>query len=350
MQVRHAETPAAISPLRSHLVLAIALGLSAFLASVDALACAACGSTLSRDWESQGISGKAGITADLSYDYLNQDRQRYGTSAASSTLINSQYANGQEVEAYTKTNTISASLIYNADTWGVSAVIPYVNRSHGTYGSGTPGTVVDGSTLTTSSDSGIGDIKIIGRYNGFSADNSSGVIGGIKLPTGNTGAHFSDGVTPLDAGLQIGTGSTDVILGGYTTGAFHTYGWFIQGTLQHAVATKKALGDLDYRPGDVYSLNSGIRYAVFGAKISPMLQLNIVKKQADSGAFTVPTDPVTGAPVSGGTLAYLAPGVTMRVGGGASVYGFVQVPIYQNVNSLQLTPGYILTLGVRQSF
>jgi hypothetical protein len=80
------------------------------------------------------------------------------------------------------------------------------------------------------------------------------------------------------------------------------------------------------------------------------LQLNIIKRQADSGVVTVPLDPVTNVPVSGGTLAYLAPGVSVRVGGGASVYGFVQIPIYQNVNSLQLTPGYTLTVGARQTF
>jgi hypothetical protein len=327
----------------------MALGISALLSSMDVLACAACGDTLSRDWESQGISGRQGFIADLSYDYLNQDKQRYGTGAASSTLINSQLAAGQEVEAYTKTQTVTASLIYNDDTWGVSAYLPYVMRSHGTYGNTPP----LGSSYSTSSDASIGDIKIIGRYTGLSTDRTSGIIAGIKLPTGSTGKNFDAGTaagTPLDAGLQIGTGSTDIILGGYTTGTIHTYGWFVQGTVQHAVATKKALGDLDYRPGDAYLLNTGIRYAAFGAKVSPMLQLNIIKRQADSGALTVPTDPVTGVPVSGGTLAYLAPGVSVRVGGGASVYGFVQLPIYQNVNSLQITPSYTLTLGVRQSF
>jgi hypothetical protein len=111
-----------------------------------------------------------------------------------------------------------------------------------------------------------------------------------------------------------------------------------------------AMGGLAYRPGDAYTLNTGIRYAEFGAKITPMLQLNIIKRQADTGAFTVPLDPVTGVPISGGTLAYLAPGVSIRAGGGMSVYGFVQLPIYQSVNSLQLVPQYTLTLGVRQSF
>ena len=332
--------------------LAIALGFSALFSSMEVHACAACGCTLSKDWESQGISSKPGFTADISYDYLNQDKQRYGTSSASSSLIVSQYAAGQEVEAYTKTSTVSASLIYNADTWGVSAVIPYVNRNHGTYGEGTAGaTEVDTTALATSSNSGIGDVRIVGRYNGFSEDKSSGLIVGIKLPTGSTSGTFSDGTT-LDAGLQIGTGSTDIILGGYTTGTLDTYGWFLQGTVQHAVATK-SLGGADYRPGDAYSLNTGIRYAGFGAKVSPMLQFNIIKRQADTDNGTginVPLDPVTGVPVSGGTLAYLAPGISVRVGGGASVYGFVQIPVYQNVNSLQLTPSYTVTMGVRQSF
>jgi hypothetical protein len=331
--------------------LAIALGFSALFSSMEVHACAACGCTLSKDWESQGISGKPGFTVDLSYDYLNQNKQRYGTSAASSSLVNSQYAAGQEVEAYTKTSTISASLIYNADTWGVSVVVPYLSRNHGTYGGDSATYPVLGSNLSTSSNSGIGDVRIVGRYNGFSEDKSSGLIVGIKLPTGSTTNTFSDG-TALDAGLQIGTGSTDIILGGYTTGSIDTYGWFLQGTVQHAVATK-SLGGADYRPGDAYSLNTGIRYAGFGAKVSPMLQFNIIKRQADTDNGTginVPLDPVTGVPVSGGTLAYLAPGISVRVGGGASVYGFVQIPVYQNVNSLQLTPSYTVTMGMRQSF
>lgn len=329
--------------------LAIVLACSSLAAASGAFACAACGNTLSRDWDTQGISGNQGFVADLSYDYLEQNQQRYGTAAASPALLNNQLNAGQEIEAYTKTQTLTASLIYNEDTWGVSAQIPYVQRTHGTYGNTAP----LGSSFSTSSDSGIGDIRVTGRYTGFSEERTAGVIVGIKLPTGNTSANFNAGTSagqPLDAGLQIGTGSTDIILGGYTTGAIEHYGWFLQGTLQHAIATKQALGNLDYRPGDAYMLNAGIRYAGFGAKVSPMLQLNIIKRQADTGAFTVPTDPVTGVPVSGGTLAYLAPGVSARVGGGAAVYGFVQLPVYQNVNSLQIAPKYTVTLGVRQSF
>lgn len=336
------------STLRNSLRVAVvaALAVAPILATDSAYACAACGCTLSTDWDTQSNTTKPGFTADLSYSTLNQNQQRYGTGSASNALINKQLAAGQEIEAFTKTNTVTAALIYNDETWGVSTQIPYVSRTHGTYGNTAP----LGSTYLTSSDSGIGDVKVVGRYTGFSETRASGIIAGIKLPTGNTGARFNDGVTALDAGLQIGTGSTDMILGGYTSGTFDTYGWFVQGTVQHAVATKKALGNLDYRPGDAYSVNSGLHYAGFGAKVAPMLQLNIIKRQADSGALTVPLDPITGAPVSGGTLAYLAPGVSVRLGGGTTAYTFIQLPLYQNVSSLQITPKYTFTLGVRQSF
>lgn len=330
----------------------IALTLAALAGANQAYACAACGCTLSRDWEAQGITTQPGFSAELSYDYLNQNQQRYGSSKASGALINSQYSAGQEVEAYTKTQTVTAALNYNGDVFGISVQIPFVNRTHGTYGvpaTPAPGLSVNPATLSTSSDNSIGDARIIGRYTGFSDEKTSGLITGVKLPTGNTGAYFSDGVTPLDAGLQIGTGSTDIILGGYTTGNIGTHSWFAQGTVQHAVSTDAALAGATYRPGDAYTINTGIRHAEFGAKITPMLQLNIIKRQADTGTG-VPADPVTGVAVSGGTLAYLAPGASIRVGGGTSVYGFIQLPVYQQVNSLQIVPQYTLSLGVRQSF
>lgn len=326
-------------------LLSLTLALAILACGSEAFACAACDSTLSKDWENQGISSKPGFTADLSYSYLNQNQQRYGSAKAFGALINNQLAAGQEIEAFTKTQTLTAALNYTGDVFALSIQVPFVNRTHGTYGNTAP----LGSTYLTSSDNSIGDMRIFGRYSGFSSEKTSGIIAGVKMPTGNTGATFSDGITPLDSGLQIGTGSTDLIFGGYTAGAIHEYGWFVQGTVQHAVATDMALGNLTYRPGDAYTVNTGIRYAEFGAKITPMLQLNIIKRQADTGT-SVPLDPVTLVPVSGGTLAYLAPGASIRLGGGTSVYGFIQLPVYQSVNSLQIVPQYTLTLGVRQSF
>jgi hypothetical protein len=325
------------------------LALLPLAAMNHALACAACGCTLSKDWGTQGISATPGFTADLSYDYINQNQPRYGSGNASSTQINNLWQAGQEIEDYTTTRTTTAALNYTSDTWGVNAQLPFVRRTHGTFGNNAPATFPDYTSYVSSSDSSIGDARIIGRYTGFSADKTSGIIAGIKLPTGSTNANFNDGITPLDPSLQIGTGSTDVILGGFLTGTFAKYGWFAQGTVQHAIATKSFSG-ADYHPGDTYTLNTGIRYAKFGAKFAPMLQLNYIHRQPDTGTAATPADALTGGAATGGTLVYLAPGALYRVGGGTSVYGFVQLPVYQYVNSLQLNPRYTLTLGVSHSF
>lgn len=324
------------------IVIATALALLPLTTMNDALACAACGDTLSKDWGTQGVSTHPGFTTDLSYSYVNQNQPRYGTGMASSAKISELWLAGQEIEDCTVTRTTTASLNYSSDTWGVNTQLPFVQRTHGTFGDNGASVSLspDYSSYASSSDNGIGDIRVIGRYTGFSADKTAGVIAGIKLPTGSTNATFNDGVTPLDRSLQIGTGSTDLILGGFLTGAIGEYGWFAQGTVQHAVATK-AIAGADYRPGDAYALNTGIRYAKFGAQFTPMLQLNYIHRSPDD---------VGGAPLDGGTLMYLAPGALARVGGGTSVYGFIQLPVYQNVIGLQLSPRYTLTLGIKQSF
>lgn len=308
-----------------------------------AYACAACGDTVSAAWQTQGLITTPGLTWGLAYNYVNQNQQRYGRSAASPAQIDNLLAAGQEIEAYTRTQTVTASLNYTDDTWGVIGEIPLLSRTHATWGTTAP----LGSTYLTSAQSAVGDIRVVGRYTGFSAQRASGLLLGVKLPTGATNMMFNDG-TPVDRSLQIGSGSTDVIFGGYTAGTISTYGWFVQGTVQHAIATQ-ALNGLDYRPGDAYQLNAGIREAEFGEKLSPMLQFNAIHRRPDTGAAATPPDALTGGPSTGGTLAYLAPGAALRLGAGLSAYGFVQLPVYQNVNSLQLAPRYTLTIGMQQT-
>jgi hypothetical protein len=227
-----------------------------------------------------------------------------------------------------------------------------LHRTHGTNGTTDPAANPPGSDFgagyTESTDSGVGDVKVVGTYSGFSGDKTTGFVAGVKLATGYTSANFVTG-NPLDAGLQLGTGSTDIILGAYTSGTVNTYGWFVQGTVQHAISGLVSEASGSYRPGDLYLLNTGIRYAGFGSMFSPMLQLNLVHREYDQGS-SVPNDVFTGSPASGGNLAYLSPGLSVRLGGGTSVYGFVQVPVYQNVGSLQLVPQYIANLGVHQNF
>ena len=345
--------------IRSTLI--ASLTLAALVSGSDAFACASCGCTLSTDWGSQGVSTKEGFSADLSETLINQNQFIYGNSKPSAAQIQALYANQEEVETATLTQTTTVSINYNGEKGGISLQLPYINRTHGTEGQTANGGADYGANYSESSASGLGDIRLIGTYNGFSSDKTSGIIIGIKLPTGDTNGKFTSGASagsPLDAGLQIGSGSTDYIFGAYTSGTFSTYGWFVQGTVQHSLTglvneaggpANAAGGGSSYRPGDAYLLNSGIRYAGFGSTISPMLQLNLVHREYDQGT-AVANDVFTGSPISGGNLAYLSPGLSVRLGGGTSVYGFVQVPVYQNVGSLQLVPQYIANVGVHQNF
>jgi len=84
-------------------------------------ACATCGATLSTNWETQGVISEQGWSADVSYSFLNQNKQRYDASKASSARLAAITAAGGEVEAYTRTQTVTTKLNYSGASWGLRA-------------------------------------------------------------------------------------------------------------------------------------------------------------------------------------------------------------------------------------
>ena len=52
-------------------------------------------------------------------------------------------------------------------------------------------------------------------------------------------------------------------------------------------------------------------------------------------------------PNSGSTIVYLSPGLTAEVASRTSAFAFVQLPVYQRVNGLQLEPRWVLSTGIR---
>jgi len=170
------------------------------------------------------------------------------------------------------------------------------------------------------------------------------VLLGFKLPTGsytltgNSTDPTAPGPVPIDRGLQPGTGTTDVIVGAYYNGALNRYlGYFTQVMYQVA----KYPTDY-YKPGNGLNVSMGLRYAGFDI-IVPQLQLNLRESQRDRGANA---DTVS----TGGTLLYVSPGVVAAVSNLISTYTFVQLPIYQDVNGVQLAPRFTVSAGVRYSF
>ena len=354
--------PTTSNPLR-RAVIAVTVA-AAVSASGSAWACATCGCTLSKDWLGGQGMGSAGWSAGLSYDMIDQNQFRQGTGNLSEAQaeqilnngVNGQLNAGNEVATQTLTRTTTLNLDYNTPEWGVSIQVPMVYRYHTTYQVGlgqTPydaglnqGTDASGNPIPSynySQVNSLGDIRVMARY-ALAADGGYGVMFGIKLPTGVTTGQFSGAAGgTVDPSLQAGTGSTDVILGGYATGAWSNVGWFGQALWQRALASQAG-----YTPGDALTGTAGLRFSGLSNYVTPLIQLNYVHRNTDSG-FNASTE-ADGTPQTGGTLIYVAPGVSAMLGNGLRAYAYVQVPVYQNVNGVQLTAKEIYSVGIRKSF
>ncbi len=99
---------------------------------------------------------------------------------------------------------VGFSYNFNRD-WGVMVRIPTANRTLTTDTGAFAGVVPFNSK-------DVGDIEIMGMYTGFFKDLSTGIIFGVKLPTGTFTAPG------MDRDNQIGTGSTDLLLGAFHRG------------------------------------------------------------------------------------------------------------------------------------
>lgn len=324
-------------------------------APAQACSCSACSALSDQEAGDWGIPENyqayrhgpfSGFRADLRYDFVTQDRLRSGSGTASIADVNNAIGNGTlgELERKTTTQTTTLGLDY---VWaddvlaaGVNVQVPWIVRNHSTIDAATLG---GGSFAESHSySSGLGDVKIVGRA-GFRSDfiHSPGVLLGLKLPTGQTDDNFSSGPlanTPLDRSLQLGTGSTDLILGTFHGGEIaENWEWFAQGTWQTALATKD-----DFRPGDTFALNAGVRFTEFKA-VTPQLQVNVRHTLHDTGANADPEN-------TGSTSVLLSPGVTVALSERVKVYGMVQLPLWQEVRGIQLTSAWNASVGISVGF
>jgi hypothetical protein len=317
---------------------------------LPAWACATCGCTLSADG-AMGYAVSAGWRINFEFDYIDQDQLRHGMHTATPEQIVNEPSNpelgGGEIEHDTLNRSFTIGLGYSPSAdWNLDLRVPYVLRGHSTYGVQLQPFQASESApdqLSGVRVSGLGDAKLIVSYQGLLPMNNLGLQLGVKLPTGSygTAVKFSGGPnagTPLDASLQAGTGSTDVILGAYYYRAIsENFGGFINGQYQAALAHKQNQPGNDFRPGNGTTLSVGLRYEA-NPKWVPQLQVNLSHKDADQGVLA-------DVPDTAGTVAYVSPGVTIQVASRMHVYGFVQVPIYSNLDGYQLFPHWTAAVG-----
>ena len=309
-------------------LLAIALAVAAGAAT--GFGCSVCGCSLSSDWAAQGYSMMPGLQAAVRYEYFEQSDLRSGTQGADRATFS--FPNDQEIQQSTLNRNAWLDLDYvGSPAWGVMVQLPWYDRFHSTV-------AASDTAVSASRASGLGDVRLLGRYQHFGVHDSYGLQFGLKLPTGRIGQDFATGPqagAPLDRGLQLGTGTTDVLAGAsYFTRPRDFLGCFVQAMLDQPLAAKDG-----FRPAASLALNGGVRYLNPGW-LTPQVQLNVRWDGRESG---INSDRAN----SGGTMIYVSPGLTADLGRRLHAFTFVQLPLYQRVNGLQLEPRWLLSLGFR---
>ena len=280
----------------------------------QAFACA-CGCSIFDVGTSSLIPAGPGGTAFLEYDFLDQTKNWSGDSRAPAA---------DNDDKHIRSNFFVAGAQYMFDdNWGVMAEVPYTERYFVSADPDNTGTFEHGA---------LGDIRLMGSYSGFEPDMSSGVIFGVKLPTGDhTYSHF-------DPDVEIGSGSTDLLLGAYKTGALNvtqSLSWFGQALWQHQIATQD-----HYTPGSEFNAAAGISYNNLDS-VTPLLQMLLSRRGRDGGVG----DPDN----TGYTRLLVSPGVSVSLSNW-KLYADVELPVFQHVNGNQLVAPAALKLIVSHSF
>jgi hypothetical protein len=295
----------------------IALAAASLLPSL-ALACA-CGCGIFDVGTSAMYASHAGGMMYIEYDYLDQSHNWSGTSSAPA-------ADNPDKAIHTGFLTIGGHYQFNR-SWGMALEVPYWQRYFQT-------TDEDTGEIVESRHGAIGDIRIKGIYSGFSPDMSTALTFGLKLANGD------HGYPNFDADTQIGSGSTDVLLGAYHLGrisADNRWTYFLQGQWDQPVAHES-----NYRPGAEGVAMVGVYYEGWatagGLKFSPIGQLRAVYRRPDSGADAMPDD-------TGYSRILVSPGLELARGG-VKVYADVALPLYTNARGNQLFANEMWKLNV----
>jgi hypothetical protein len=288
----------------------------------------ACGCGIFDVGTSSMLPEGAGLTVYLEYAYQDQTINWNGSRPSSS-------ANNPDKNIRTNFYTPGFQYFFNRD-WGIQAEFPVANRSFTTTGGATGNDIV--STQWTA----LGDVRLQGVYTGFFADQSLGVSLGAKLPTGDF--THNDGYGDVDRDSEIGTGSTDILAGGffrhYLT-ADGTFTWFAQALLDGPLLVHDR-----YRPGveadgalGVYM--NGLHFGSVG--ITPIAQVLDGLRGQDSG--TNAAHPVA----SGYERVLVSPGLEIDLHP-VMFYIDVELPVYAHVTGDQLVGASLFKMIISYRF
>ena len=269
------------------------------------------------------VPNGSGTMAYFEFNWMNQTQNRSGASPASAD-------DNPDRQVRTLTTTLGLQTMFDRE-FGVQVDVPYISRRFQTVDSGT-------STLNSFDSTSVGDIRLRGIYSGFSPDMSTGITFGVKLPTGKTNA---DG---FDADTQIGSGSTDLLVGVYHFGTLsqdRLWNSFVQANLNLPVLTQNG-----FLPGHELAASYGVFYSGINTgpkfRVRPMAHLRTALKASDHGSAGHADD-------TGYQRLLVAPAVEFAFSG-FRIYADAALPIYEFYQGNQLAAPVMLKTLIAYSF
>jgi hypothetical protein len=310
---------------------AVALGFAGQQAQAT---CGAAFCMVNTNWDVQGVWTEPGMRFDLRFEYIDQDQPMSGSSRVGVGQIP---AHHDEVRTINRNWLATFDYTFN-DKWGVAATLPVIDRDHTHIHNHQGQQLVENWNFTE-----VGDVRVLGRRQWKSESrealrlDSYGVTFGLKLPTGETDVRNADGDLS-ERTLQPGSGTTDLLLGAYFSRQLGSgSSWFTDVLVQQPLNSYK-----NFQPGLRAGFDVGYRYGA-SDKLTLMVQLNALYKDRDQGSEAEPKD-------SGGNFVFVSPGLSYVLGKNVQLYGFVQLPLYQYVNGVQLTADWAAVAGISTRF
>jgi len=311
------------------------LALTSLLSVAPPRASASCGSE-NCPVDHAGRWDEARLSFELFHQYIDQDAPRVGTHDATVGEIP-----GHHDEVRTVNRITTARLSYRpSGPWSVSTALPFVNRTHEhihNHG-GVP-------LYLRWNYHGVGDLETaVARRLGGGPDAGSRyfVSAGVKAPTGLRNVEEVDGDQP-EPSARPGTGPWDFLAGIGAEGKVGSAGFADRGGVPLRASVNggwNGRGTERYQVGSELAahLATEVPLVEWGALL---LQTNFrVRAKDDVGDVNAESGN------TGGSALYVSPGVRVDVGRHASVYGLVQVPVYQRVNGIQIVSDANWYLGV----
>ncbi len=263
------------------------------------------------------------------YDFMDQNMNWHDTSPAPA-------ANNGDHDIRTDFLTLGLQYMFNR-SWGAKSSCRTIFASTQATGGG------------SASWSSFGDLRLQGIYTGFSPDMSAGVTFGLKLPTGNDSHDRS----LLDRDLELGTGSTDLLLGGFyrhtLTSVTKGLYWFAQVQLDVPMLTQGG-----YRPGVELDAALGLYYqglSLGKVKITPVAQVIPSERVSDTGSSAAGgvNDPPVGEIDTGYQRVLLSPGIEFDIHP-VMIYADVEFDALQSSRGNQLVAPELFKVVVSYSF